>query len=129
MSLIVRRERGLISVIGALLLQGSGFDNRNPLKQEAFPLTAHSTPATAGSFNRLRESRSEGLGISSKSGALEASLNEKFRNGTLWSKIGFMPRSKIRSRKFLRNGKFSSMQELGVYFDEDRLTCLLCGKA
>jgi len=34
-----------------LLSQGLGFDNHNPLRQDAFPLNPYSTPATAGSFN------------------------------------------------------------------------------
>jgi hypothetical protein len=36
-----------------LLSQRLGFDNRNPQRQDAFPITAHSTPATAASFNPL----------------------------------------------------------------------------
>src|SRR5882724_5214926 len=51
MSSIMRRRRGLISAIGGLLSQGLGFDNRNPHRQDPFPLTTHSTPAIAGSFN------------------------------------------------------------------------------
>jgi hypothetical protein len=31
-----------------------GFDNRNPLRQETFALSAHPIPAQAGSFNPFR---------------------------------------------------------------------------
>jgi hypothetical protein len=32
-----------------------GFNTRNPLRQEAFPLSAYFSPAVAGSFNPHRE--------------------------------------------------------------------------
>jgi len=48
MSLIIRRRRGLISVIGLLLAERSGFNTRYPLKPETFRPVPHLPPAPAG---------------------------------------------------------------------------------
>jgi hypothetical protein len=67
MSSIMRRRRGLISAIGGSRLEGWA-STPTILSDGTHSLAAHPIPATAGSFNPLRESRSGGLGMSPQAG-------------------------------------------------------------
>src|SRR5260370_34917102 len=62
MSSIMRRRRGLILAIGGSRLEGWA-STPTILSDGRHSLSAHPIPATAGSFNPLRESPSRGAGI------------------------------------------------------------------